>query len=368
MRVASSIGLAILLSACNSPRHFLSGVAGAAGIAGAEQGEAGNSEASAAGEGGAVGAAECEPGDLGCDGLTPVSCQDGQLSPSGPACAYSCQKGACAGECAVDATRCEGKIFETCGAGNTWGSGTSCQYVCDDMQGCIGDCKPGTPKCASATEFDVCSDQGAFEKSADCDLECATVAGNPECVECTSGDGLCPGGCTHPEDSDCAVDVLAHCPNIYFGLGRYKAPQPADFANTSISALPTMKVGTVQLIGISIYNHGFDPSPPVTLEVRWGDPTDGCVNNLQLINESGFDSVPGASLSPSLDGLVTTNVGFAPDASALATNGGHICLIALMYETVAPSGSGCVQQSNNGVTPATDPLSAVLDVQVVPAN
>jgi hypothetical protein len=347
-----------------------SGTSGVPGTAGGNS-AAGQNSADTAGASdlGAGGAPDCVAGDLGCDGLTPVSCQNGQLRRSAPDCAFTCKAGACAGQCAVGSTRCDGKVFETCGASSLWESGTSCNFVCDDMQGCIGDCMPGALKCGSATELDTCSPQGAFTKSADCDLKCDVVSGAAECVECTSGDGQCPGGCTNPEDSDCAADPTSICPNIYLGLGRYKTPQPKDFANTSISTLLTMKVGITEVVEVAIYNHGHNASPAVTLEILWGDPTDGCSKNLHSLGDGvGFAAVPAASLSPALDGTVSTNYGFTPDATALATNGGHICLLARIYETVAPSGAGCVQQSNNSVSPATDPLSAVLDVQIIPAN
>jgi hypothetical protein len=376
----ASEGGAAAGSAGTSASAGVGGVPGAAGTSGAsgKSGQGGDANGGAGGDAnggeagtndGSAGAPDCAPSDRACDGLTPLSCQNGQLRPNGVDCAFACQDGACSGECASGATRCQDKVFETCGMNNLWQTGTSCAFVCDDMRGCTGACLPGATECASATELDVCNAQGAFEKSADCDLECAIVASQAECAECTSGDGLCPGGCTHPEDSDCAVDASPSCPNIYFGLGRYRTPQPADFANDSISALPTMKVGVPQSLGLSLYNHGHTASPAVTLELLWGDPSDGCRDNLHFINDGiGFDSIPAASLAPAMDGVATTNTGFVPGADALATNGGRICILARMYETVAPSGSGCVQQENNSVSPATDPLSAILEVQIQPAN
>jgi hypothetical protein len=47
---------------------------------------------------GDAGAATCTAGEVGCDGLTPTSCQNTALRASGPACPNGCNKGACTGE------------------------------------------------------------------------------------------------------------------------------------------------------------------------------------------------------------------------------------------------------------------------------
>jgi hypothetical protein len=229
------------------------------------------------------------------------------------------------------------------------------------------DCNAGDLKCGSATELDVCSPRGVFVKSADCDLQCGTVAGNAECVECTSGDALCPGGCTKPEDDDCAAETLSGCPNIFLGLGRYQAPQPKDVSNTSIAATATLKVGVTEILTVTVYNHGTDDSPTVQLQVLWGDPSDGCVGNLHPIDSRGLLGVPGAT-DAQTPGSTGVNIGWTPDATALATNGGHVCLLARVYDTTAPTRAGCVQQNNNSVTPETDPLSAVFELQILPGN
>lgn len=342
-----------------------------AGTAGTHSagGAAGDESVGPGGEGGASGdasAAACAPSDRGCDGLRPLSCQGGRLLPNGAACAYACDSGACSGQCAVGETRCDGKVFETCGPNNLWKAGTACAFVCDDAEGCIGSCAPGTLKCASATELDSCNAQGKFEKKTSCDLACATVTGIPKCVECTTGDGLCPGGCTRAEDADCAVDPLSSCPNIFLGAGRYRAPQPLDLANTSIAASSTLKVGVGEIVAVTMYNHGTDDSPPLTIELLWGDASDGCTNGLHHIASFGLLGVPGTNGTE--DGSTAQSFLFTPDASALATNGGHICLVARMSETSAPDRSGCVQQSYSSASPASDPLSGVFEMQIQSAN
>ncbi len=362
---------------------FSAGSGGLPSAAGSrnESGAAGQRESASAGEGGepsasqggaagadvgAAGAPGCESGDVGCDGLTPLTCQRGQMQPSGSACQFACHDGACSGACAAGATRCDGKVFETCGANNQWQDGTACAFVCDEAQGCIGNCTPGALKCGSATELDVCDAQGAFDKT-NCDLQCATISNKPQCVECTSGDGLCPGGCTHPEDSDCAPDTLSDCPNLYFGTGRYKKPQPAELANDSVGAVSPLKVGEARLFSVTIYNHGNEPSPAVSVEVFWGDASDGCTKNLHALNTTNFTFVTSASTLPPADGSQAFNFGWAPDATALATNGGKVCLVARASELSAPD-SGCAEQTYDGASPTTDPMSAVYVVQIVAAN
>ena len=274
-------------------------------------------------------------------------------------------------DCAVGDGRCEGQSFERCGADNHWQRGSACKFVCDPSEGCTGSCTPGTLKCQSTNHLDICSNEGQFEQSEACDLACAVVSGQAECVECTGGDGLCVGGCTPQEDSDCPAETGIHqCPNVYFGLGRYKSPQPKEFQNTSIGVSKTLAVGTTLLVAITLSNHGTDDSPPTSLELYWGDPTDGCLRHDQnrIGNTVNFVSVPGAITNPAIDGQSGTGFGWTPDAAALNTNGGHVCLLAVAYNTQAPTGAGCVQQSNNSLSPATDPLSAVAEIQVVPAK
>ena len=158
------------------------------------------------------------------------------------------------------------------------------------------------------------------------------------------------------------------CPQIYLGTGRTGTPPlPPLYSNDAIgvSGSPLL-VGTPQVIGLTVQNHGTQAAPATTLELYWSDPTTGFqAQPARMIGSFGFDSIDPASLSPAMDGLASTNIGWTPDTVALGTNGGHVCLLALVYNTVAPSGAGCMQQLNDSASPATDPLSAIHNVQIV---
>ena len=340
------------------------------GGAGASGGQSGATRGEAGAVTGDAGAATCNAGEVGCDGLTPTSCQSGLLKASGPACAYGCNKGACTGECAAGDGQCVGQSFERCGTDNHWQSGSACKYVCDPTDGCVGTCTPGTLKCNTKSELDICSAKGELEKSETCDLECDVVSGKAECVECTSGDSLCVGGCTPVEDSDCPAEVgSSSCPNIYLGIGRYKSPQPKDFANAAVGSPAMLTVGEAILLAVEVNNHG-DNSPPVQVELFWGDPSDGCqAKTGREIGDASFASgIPGASAAPPAEGISDTHVSWVPSAAALSTNGGKVCILARLHDLTAPQQLGCTQQSYNSTSPASDPLSAVHEVQLVAAQ
>ncbi len=164
-------------------------------------------EAGVGGEGGT--APECAPGDVACTGLTPLSCQDGQMKANGANCQYACTNGACAGECKVGDKACAGSTFETCGSDNTWQK-TPCQFVCDATLGCTGSCTDGALQCSGTTELDVCTN-GKFTKMTTCAGECAVVNKVAKCVACGDSDGICPPSCNDAKDVDCPKEPGESC-------------------------------------------------------------------------------------------------------------------------------------------------------------
>jgi hypothetical protein len=188
-----------------------------------------------AGQGGVP---ECAPGDLSCEGLTPLSCQGGFYHPSAAACAYSCAGGLCAGECVPNKTQCKGSVFQRCSASYTWGNEQTCTSVCDAALGCVGSCQPGTHQCNGARDLDLCNEKGVYVHDSTCPYACkqgactgSCLPGTKDCVNlvarscgdnaaystetcahecaagacigCTTGDAKCPAGCNWPTDGDC---------------------------------------------------------------------------------------------------------------------------------------------------------------------
>jgi hypothetical protein len=156
------------------------------------------------------------------------------------------------------------------------------------------------------------------------------------------------------------------CPEIYLGTGRAVGPLPGLYTNDAIGVsgapLPT---GTTTIIPVTGSNAGTDDSPATQMELYWSDPTTGFQALLsRRIGSVNLPGIPGSTGSPGGDGTASNNFGWTPDATALGTNGGHVCLLAILFNTVAPGGV-CVQQTNNSVSPATDPLSAIHNVQLI---
>jgi hypothetical protein len=119
------------------------------------------------------------------------------------------------------------------------------------------------------------------------------------------------------------------------------------------------------LIPVTVQNAGTDDAPATQMELYWSNPTTGFQAVLsQRIGSVGLPGVPGSTGSPGGDGMISNTFAWDPGSDALTTNGGHVCLLAIVFNTVAPGGA-CVQQTNNSVSPATDPLSAIHNVQLV---
>lgn len=157
------------------------------------------------------------------------------------------------------------------------------------------------------------------------------------------------------------------CPQIYLGTGRAAGPLPALYGNDSIvvSGSPLIE-GAAITIPMTAYNHG-DTSPITSLELYWSDPTTGFMAvPSHLVGSVNFTSgITGASTLPPTDGMAMTTFGWTPDATVLGTNGGHVCLLARLNNLTAPADGTCSQQTYNSASPATDPLSAIHNVQII---
>jgi hypothetical protein len=155
------------------------------------------------------------------------------------------------------------------------------------------------------------------------------------------------------------------CPQIYLGPDRFTTPLDPDYFNIAIQLSDEpIVVDQAVLITVFVSNHG-DQSPPTSLELYWTDPTTGFIANpWQLIGEVDFPAIPPASVLPPADGVVSVNFSWTPGRDVPDTNGGYICLLARLSNLTSP-GCECTQQMYDSAHPATDPLSAVYNVQIV---
>ncbi len=158
------------------------------------------------------------------------------------------------------------------------------------------------------------------------------------------------------------------CPNIYIGPDSSHAPPSPFWTNSAI--VPPSDVLTEDVpvtISVTVQNTG-DTSPPSTLELYWSDPTTGfAVTGSQLIGRVGDVStwtVPPHTVIPPADGAIITNFAWTPDAIALGTNGGHVCLLARTQFNSSPGG-GCPNISWDAASPQTDPHSGIHNIQLV---
>ena len=158
------------------------------------------------------------------------------------------------------------------------------------------------------------------------------------------------------------------CPQIYLGTGRWATPLAPDYANDAIgvSGAPLI-VNQAISIPVQVNNHG-DDSPPTSLELYWSDPTTGFpAINTRLIGSYNFTDIPGASLAPPAEGAAApVFFSWSPDGTVLGTDSGHVCLLARLANLTAPA-SPCMLQMYDSSNPATDPLSAIHNVQIIAA-
>lgn len=128
-------------------------------------------------------------------GLDEYSFRDGGLagqgvdSPRGGAAgdadAASVEGTADVSACVNGETSCFEGRFRRCEA-NVWQLGTVCPQGCDATLGCVEPCMESAVPCAG---------------------ECMGDA----CVDCASGDAVCPSGCTPSNDGDCLRELGASC-------------------------------------------------------------------------------------------------------------------------------------------------------------
>jgi hypothetical protein len=138
----------------------------------------------------------CTPGAVGCDGTTPLSCDQSGSWRRGTPCANNCVNGTCMGVCTPGATNCVGNIPQVCDNQGLWQSATACPYVCRQGQ-CTGVCVPGSRQCtASGGIPQSCDADGTWQSATACPFVCSQ--------------GICTGLCT-PGSKTCNGTVPQTC-------------------------------------------------------------------------------------------------------------------------------------------------------------
>lgn len=172
--VLAAITLVIPLSGagCTSKSTFQEtgdgGSAGGGAGGTTDTGVAGGA-AGLAGQGGSAPGHDCESGDVGCSGETPVKCSDeGRWIAGSAVCAFSCAEGACT-EC-VDATRrCLRGSAQVCVNG-AWTTESTCAAACEAGE-CVDACEEGRRQCDGTLVLQVC-DGGVYVDYEECDFLC----------------------------------------------------------------------------------------------------------------------------------------------------------------------------------------------------
>jgi len=72
----------------------------------------------------------CVPGELSCQGKTPVFCNGNGELQTKPECEYLCEDGICTGECNPGDERCLDRDVEFCDSSGTWQVTSICPIQC----------------------------------------------------------------------------------------------------------------------------------------------------------------------------------------------------------------------------------------------
>lgn len=160
------------------------------------------------------------------------------------------------------------------------------------------------------------------------------------------------------------------CPDLYIGATRALSPPSPPWQNPAIQPPSTNLVeGVGVVITVYVRNHGTDDAPATQLQLHYANPSTGFIP-IGSIGDWDFDGtdmlhpfIPGATVIPAADGEVFHNFAWTPPPRSTLPNGGHICLLARVYNTAAPGGK-CTQEVY-GATPPTDKLQGIRNIHVI---
>ena len=156
------------------------------------------------------------------------------------------------------------------------------------------------------------------------------------------------------------------CPDIYINPTYWTTPHAAEYHNTAIdvgSSGTNFERGVNRTIRVTVRNHGTDDSPNSRLELFWADPSTSFTMATQ-IDVTKFGIVPGGD-GLTVDGDWPENFSWTPNATAVGTNGGHVCLLAQVGNEASPADMACSPQSHLAFSSAAiDARSAIRNIHV----
>jgi hypothetical protein len=162
------------------------------------------------------------------------------------------------------------------------------------------------------------------------------------------------------------------CPDIYIGDTRAAAPPSPFWQNPAIQPpADNLTQGVPVVINVYVRNHGTDDAPSTRLQLYYANPTTGFMPIGQIEGDWDFDGsaadrpiIPGATLIPAADGVVHHPFAWTPPGMATLPNGGHVCLLARVYNLASPPDDRCVQEIY-GASPPTDKLQGIRNIHVI---
>ncbi len=178
------------LGAARCPVRAVLSSGGAGGSAGADSGSGVvGGTAGAAGQDNSATNRECDAGDVGCSGETPVECSDeGRWVAATAACAFGSTEGACT-ECVDDTRRCLEGSAQIC-VNEAWNTESMCTATCEAGE-CVEACMEGRRQCDGNLVLQIC-EAGVYVDYEECDFLC-------------QGD-TCTGLCS-PDSTRCDPDT-----------------------------------------------------------------------------------------------------------------------------------------------------------------
>jgi hypothetical protein len=155
------------------------------------------------------------------------------------------------------------------------------------------------------------------------------------------------------------------CPDIYIAPSHWTTPHTPNYGNTAIDVGPmgtTFTQDEPRTIRVTVRNHGTDNSPDSHLELHWADPSSSFA--LQGMIGDANDSVDGGD-GIANDGEWPVDFSWTPGSDVVATNGGHVCLLAQVANNTSPGGKCSLQGHEPPSAAATDARSAIRNIHVV---
>ncbi|MGH7436384.1 MAG: hypothetical protein ACRENE_11985 [Polyangiaceae bacterium] len=158
--------------------------------------------------------------------------------------------------------------------------------------------------------------------------------------------------------------------DLYLGAPNSRASTPPSpfWTNPSISSStdPTLifTTGSMSIINVMLQNHDAGiGAMSATANLWWSDPTTSFL--LVAANQIGGSLVQAVGpAGPAGDANVVYNFGWSVPAAAATTNGGHVCLAAVVGTTEGPQCNEPAPSGNGMTADVTSPQVAIHNIHV----